>query len=100
MAIVLDVHPTDVGLHRLILREHFDGRVTLAKDVGSIKDQHHGRMIHLLHDVRQDVARLAHQVGFDFQAERQVRAVTGFGDLAQLVDGLRQMLAGSEPLGG
>ena len=56
-------------------------------------------MVHLAVDFGQQVAVAAHQVRFDFQAERQVGAVAGLGDLAQLIDGLRQMLPRIAALG-
>ena len=58
-------------------------------------------MVHLPVDFGQDLARAADQVRLDLQAERQIGAVARLGDLAQLVDGLRQVLhQGRSPRGG
>ena len=91
--VVLDVHPADAAFHRRVLLEHFVRRVALDDDVGRVEDQHQRRMIHLAVDLGQQCAALADQIGFDLQPEGQVAAVAGLGDLAELVDHLRQVLA-------
>ena len=82
-AVVLDVHPAQARLHRQVLLEHLGRRVALHEDVGGVEDQHHGRMVHLPVDLGQQVAVAADQVRLDLQAEGQVGAVAGLGDLAQ-----------------
>ena len=47
-------------------------------------------MVHPPMDLRQQVARLADQVGLDFQAEREVGSVAGLRDAAELVGGFLQ----------
>ena len=59
-----------------------------------------GRMIHLPMNLGQQLAVLPDQVGFDFQAERQIAAMAGFGDLPQLIDDLRQMFRRDRRLAG
>ena len=56
-------------------------------------------MIHLAVDLGQELAVLADQVRLDLQAEGQVGAVARLGDLAELVDGLGQVLARIGALG-
>ena len=68
-------------------------------DVAGVEDQHQRRVVHLLVDLGHQLAVLADEVGFDLQAERQVAAVAGLGDLAELIDRLRQVARGSVPRG-
>ena len=51
-------------------------------------------MIHAAVELGHELAGLADQVGFDFEAEREIAAMAGFGDLAELVGGLPNVLAG------
>ena len=58
------------------------------------------RVIHAAVQLGHELARLADEVGFDFQAEREVAAVAGLGDLAELIGRLRQRArAGRRPWG-
>ena len=49
-------------------------------------------MIHLAINFRHDLAALADQVGFDFQAVRQIGTMARFGNLPKLIDRLRHVL--------
>ena len=89
-AIVLDVDPAQARLHRQILLEHLGRGESLREDVAAVEDQHHGRMVHLAVDLGQDQAIAAHEVRFHLEAESQVGAVKGLGDVAQAVDDLRK----------
>ena len=50
-------------------------------------------------DLGQELAGLADQVGFDLDAIGQIAAQAGLGDLAELIDDLRQVLPGIGALG-
>ena len=94
MAVVLDVHPADARLHRLIMLEHLSRREALGDQVAGVEDEHERRMIHLAVDLGEDQAVLADEVRFDLQAERQIGAMTSLDDLADLIDRLRHVRPG------
>gem|GEM_PF-4938052 len=94
VAIVLDVHPAQSGLHRDVLFENFAQRVALANDVAGVEDQHHGRVADLAMNFGQQVPRLADQVGFDLNAKGQVRPHAGVHDLTQPIHHLRYVFPG------
>ena len=79
--------------------KNFRRRIALGHDVAGVEHQHHGRMIHLPIDFGQKLAGRADQIRLDLQAEGQVGAVADLGDLPQLIDGLRKMLARIGALG-
>ena len=93
VSVVFDVHPADAGFHREVLREDFVGGIALADDVAGVEDGDQRRVIHAAVELGDELARLADEVGFDFEAEGEIAAVAGFGDLAELVGGLRDVLA-------
>ena len=97
--IVLDVNPTKTWLHREVLAKGFVGGEALRNDVRCIKNGQHRWVIHLRGDLREDVARLADQVGFDLETKRQTAFVASFGDLAELVANLIEMVFGGRALG-
>ncbi len=57
------------------------------------------RVVHAAVQLGHELAGLADQVGLDLQAERQIAAVAGLGDLAELVGRLRHVLARVGALG-
>src|SRR5262245_21565691 len=93
MLVVLDVNPAETGLHHQILLKSFGGCEALGNDVAGVENEHQGRMIDLVVNFGHDLAGLANEVGLNLQSEREVRAVAGFGDLAELIDDLRQVVA-------
>ncbi len=99
MQIVFDVHPAQARLHQAKLIQNLAGRVALARQVAAVEHQHQRRVVHLAMDFGQDGAVLAHQVGFQLDAVRQVAAQAGFGDLPQLIDHLRHVVLGVGSLG-
>ena len=66
--------------------------VALADDVAAVEDRDQRRMIHAAVQLGHQLARLADQIRLDFQAEREIAAVAGLGDLAQLVGRLGDVL--------
>ena len=70
------------------------GVARVRGDVGAVEDQHHGRMIDLAMDLGEQIAGLADEIGFYFEAEGQITAMAELSDLPQLVDGLRQVIGG------
>ena len=61
----------------------------MADDVAAVEDGDQSGVIHAAVELGHELAGLADQVGFDFDAERQIAAVASFGDLPELVGGLR-----------
>ena len=92
VVIILDVHPADAGFHRQVLGKRFFCRVALADDVAAVENRDQRRVIHAAVQLGDELARLADQIGLDFQAEREIAAVAGLGDLAQLVGRLGDVL--------
>ena len=60
----------------------------MADDVAGVEDGDTGGVVHATVELGDEFAGLADEVGFDLQAKRQVAAVAGFGDLADLIGGL------------
>ena len=98
LAIVLDVHPAQTWLHRLPLGIDLGRGEALHDEVGGVEHEHEARVVDLPVDLREQVARLADQVGLDLEAEGEVGAVAGLGDLADAVCRLLQILLRFRPL--
>ena len=56
-------------------------------------------MIDLLVQLGHELAILTDEIGFDFQTECQIAAMTDFGDLAELIGRLLDVFPGIVPLG-
>lgn len=97
--VIFNVHPAQAGLHGFVLGEDFGGRKALNQEIRGVEDQFHAGMVDLAEYLGQKVTGAADQVRLDFQPESQVGAVARFGDLAQLLHGLRQMVLRIGPLG-
>src|SRR4051812_8846299 len=85
ITVVFDVHPADAGFHRDVLGKDFIGRVALAHNVAGVEYRDAGGMIYAAVELGNQLAGLAHQIRFDFEAESQVAAMAGFRNLADLV---------------
>ena len=99
LAIVLDVHPAQAGLHRLPLGIDLGRGEALHDQVGGVEHEHKARMVDLPVDLGQQVARLADQIGLDLEAEGEVGAVAGLGDLTDTIRRLLDKVLGLRPLG-
>src|SRR5215468_2882248 len=92
MAIVLDMHPAEAGLHLYILVENLAGAIALRADVRRVEDRDESRVIDLLVQLGHELTILADEVGLNFQPIREVAAVAHLGDLAELIGSLSDVL--------
>ena len=99
LAIVLDVHPAQPRLHRLPLGVDLGRGEALHDQIGGVEHEHETGMVDLPVDLGEQVARLADQIGLDLEAEGEVGAVAGLGNLADAVCRLLQIVLGLRPLG-